>query len=230
MFHQTGKFVRSVIAPLLILLIHASVTAQPATRLGVYDGMGFTVIRYDFLGKEHDRGFESMAVVGITAEIPLAKNLLLAIRPAFSTLNGLAGLAARVPTESGSRMYRSEVKEQWIVEIPFFAKAVLDGREARPYVGIGGFLDINSNPAEIRLAGDAYPSLPSAESYAHVYGGLFAAIGVELDVSSTLLITPEIAVRQLLSRPIDTELLTQDNTPRFLLSVGLLFPLSHERW
>lgn len=228
MFIQFPIPVRSIVLTVLVLLIHSTLAAQPTTRLGVYDGMGFTVINYNFLGSEHDRGFESMAVVGLMLEVPVARNFLLSFRPALTTLNGNAPLAARVQEASGTVTYRSSVEEQWIVEVPLVAKGVLNGRETRPYFCLGGFVDINSSPAEIRTSVDASRSMK--ESYSTVYGGVIAAVGVEINAASVLIFTPEFAVRQFLSRPIDTELLVQDNNPRFMLSVGLLFSLSHERW
>jgi hypothetical protein len=215
---------------LLVVLIHGSLCAQPATRFGVYEGMGFTAINYTFLGREHDRKFESMAHIGLVLEIPVAKNVLLSFRPALTTLNGNADLAAKLPGATDGRYHRSFVKEQWVLEAPLSAKAVLNGREARPYFSLGGFLDINSNPAEIRLSLEADPSQTRTAKYSTLYGGLMAAVGVEFQASTVLLITPELAVRQFLSPPIETELISQANTPRFLFSIGILFLLSSERW
>ncbi len=216
--------------PVLALLLSAPLSAQTATRFGVYEGMGFTAITYNFLGKEHDRKIESMVHIGLALEIPLADRVLLSIRPAISKLNDNAGLASRVQTETGSVYQRSFVKEQWIFELPLMVKAVLDGQEMRPYFGLGGFLDYNSNPAEIRITDSVDPSNSPSEAYAKLYGGVIAAVGLEIKAASVLLITPEIAVRQMFSRPLDTALFSQNNNPRFLLSIGILFLLSPERW
>jgi hypothetical protein len=194
------------------------------------DGMGFTAITYDFFGRIHDRSIESMVVVGLTLEVPIADRMLLSFRPAVTILNGDAGLAARVQTESETKNYRGFVDEQWIMEIPILAKLVLPDRELRPYFCAGGFVDINTKPAKISVTGDVDPAHPMNESYSVLSGGLMAAAGVEINVASILLVTFEFAVRQHLAPLIATEILTQHNNPRFLFSAGLLFPLSHERW
>lgn len=171
-----------------------------------------------------------MAHIGLVLEIPVSGNVLLSFRPALTTLNGNADLAAKLPGMTGGRYTRSFVNEQWVLETPLLVKAVLNGRETRPYFSLGGFLDINSNPAEIRLSVEADPSQTRRASYASLYGGLMAAVGVEIQASTVLVFTPELAIRQFLSPPIESELFTQANNPRFLFSVGILFLLSHERW
>ncbi|MDT8324224.1 MAG: hypothetical protein RRA94_08940 [Bacteroidota bacterium] len=214
----------------LAMLLHVTLQAQPAVRLGVNEGIGFTGITYHFLGKEHDRKIESMAHLGLVVEVPLSDHVLLAFRPALTTLNDNAGLAARVQTDGGSRYYRSSISEQWIMELPLLAKVVFHGRELRPYFSLGGFLDINPDPAVIALAGDSDPPSAGSDSYEKLYGGVMVAVGVEINAAEILLITPELGLRQFLSRPIDGAFLTQNNNPRFLFTVGILFPLSYERW
>lgn len=221
---------RSLIAVLLFLSIPPFLCAQPATRLGVYDGMGFSVIEYNFYGREHDRHFESMAHLGLVFGIPLADNLLLSLRPALTTLNGTAGLAARVREGDVTRRYRGSIKEQWVLEMPLLAKLVFNGEEMRPYAAAGPYLIFNGNPAEIEVTGDVDPANPVSVTYPTLSGGLMAAVGVEIRAASMLIIAPELAVRQGFTHPIDTPILTQSNTPRFLFSVGIIFPISHERW
>ena len=221
---------RSLIAVLLFLSIPPLLGAQPATRLGVYDGMGFSVIEYDFYGREHDRHFESMAHLGLMLEIPLAKNVLLSVRPAMTTLNGTAGLSARVRDGDVTRRYRGSIKEQWVLETPALAKLLFSGKEIRPYAAAGLYLVFNGNPAEIEVTGDVDPANPVTVTYPTLSGGVMAAAGVEIRAASMLIIAPELAVRQAFAPPIDTAILTQSNTPRFLFSVGIIFPLSYERW
>lgn|GEM_PF-2199909 len=221
---------RSLITALLVLCIPPLLSAQPATRLGVYDGMGFSVIEYNFYGREHDRNFESMAHLGLVVGIPLADNLLLSVRPALTTLNGTAGLAARVRDDGGTRSYRGMIKEQWVLETPVLAKMVFNGEEMRPYLAAGPYLIFNGNPAEIEVTGDVDPASPVTATYPTLSGGVMAAVGVEIRAASMLIIAPELAVRQGFAAPIDTPILTQSNTPRFLFSVGIIFPISHERW
>lgn len=221
---------RSILALLLAVLLHVPLQAQPAVRLGVYEGIGFTGITYHFMGKEHDREIESMAHIGLALEIPLSDHVLLAFRPAMTTLNDNAGLAARVQREGGSRYYRSFVDEQWILELPLLAKVVFHGRELRPYFSVGGFVDINPNPAVIAVVDDNDPSFSGSESYEKMYGGVMAAFGVEIIAAEILLISPELGIRQFLTRPIDGIYLTQNNNPRFMFTIGILFSLDYERW
>ncbi len=220
---------RSILSLLLAAVLYTSLQAQPAVRLGVYEGIGFTGTTYHFMGKEHNREIESMAHLGLAIEIPLSDHVLLAFRPALSTLNDAAGLAARVRSDGATRYFRSSISEQWILELPLLAKTVFHGREVRPYFSVGGFLDVNPNPAEI-VVDDGGGPLPDIESYAKLYGGVMAAVGVEIIAAEILLITPELGIRQFLSRPIDGAYLTQNNNPRFMFTVGIMFPLDFERW
>ena len=221
---------RSVLLLLLFLLLPSALWPQSATRLGVYEGMGFTGITYNFFGREHDREIESMAHIGFELDIPLSRRVILAFRPALTTLNDNAGLAARVTTDEGSVYYRGDISEQWIIELQLLAKVVFEDEEFRPYVAGGAFVDINSNPAEVRPTVNGVASGLPGESFSSLIGGLVLAGGVEIRAAHMLIITPEFAVRQPLTPLVDGDYLTQNNNPRFLFSVGILFPLSYERW
>lgn len=222
--------VQKFFLPLLILLLHASLSAQVATRLGVHEGIGFTAITYDFMGRIHDRELESMPFIGLVVELPLSDNMLLSLRPGLTTLNGTAGLAARVQDAGGSTYYRSSIKEQWVLEAPVLAKYVMDGLELRPYFGLGGFIDYNASPAEIAVTKDSDASYSALERYPNVSGGVIAIAGVEIDAAPMLLISPELGVRQPLAPPIDTPILRQNNNPRFLFTIGIAFTLDREKW
>jgi len=222
--------VRRLLIPLLVLLLHSSLTAQPATRLGVYEGIGFSAITYNFLGRMHDRKLESMPLIGLTLEFPLSDNVLLALRPAMTTLNGTAGLAARRQDEAGSTYHRSSIKEQWVLEVPILAKYLFSGKEVRPSFNAGGFIYINGSPAEIRVMKDSDPSYEESVTYPILNGGVMATFGLEIDASPMLLIIPEIGVRQQLFPSIDTEIITQNNNPRFFFCVGIVFTLEVEKW
>ncbi|MCB2204588.1 hypothetical protein KQI65_07555 [bacterium] len=222
---------RTFILLLLISLCVTPLIAQPSARLGAYDGMGFTKITYDFFGKEHDRGYESYAVIGLATEIPVAEYTLLSIRAALTKMNAAAGFSARVTEVDGSRRYTGMLDEQWIVEVPVLVKFVQDaGRDMRTYWGIGGFLDINSKPADVIVEGVGDPPAPRAASFSSFSGGLMVAAGLELNVEGVLIFTPELAIRQPFTRQLDAGFVTFYNNPRFLFSVGILFSLSPERW
>ncbi|MBE0642615.1 MAG: hypothetical protein IH600_00880 [Bacteroidetes bacterium] len=222
---------RPVIYLFCLLCIPGIAKAQLTPRIGGFIGTEFSEQVYLFRGARYDLDQWQTRTLGLAVEQPFSRTLSVVLQPQLTQYSGLVFFYGR-EYEGTDPVYHSVIMNQrWMVEVPITLRAHLDLGMLTPFFSAGAFLAV-ATPSEHVWINHSSSLGTSYEEYdlPAFHGGATVSAGFEFAPFDGFLLTMEFAATQLFRRSLDVPQLAQDNTTRYQLRFGVLFPLSAEEW